>query len=368
MERKIPNPRINPKIETTESMGVFICVLIIVLMAFFDYANMSNLFATLGADTKHSLLSFFRMGGNNSPVIINEKNTYAIMMVLLLEGAPFFLGKAQTSLMNKERADIKRKYDWFELWFSLSAFLVAYAMTVWFRVQSIKISGGFAVLSDVSKQEYIRQQIIMQSGLILSPFATSILAYVASLFISRNSETRQLGKKLNRTYKQMLEFDVHSRNLLAEYDDARQSLWLSVTADKKGDMPMSSVLFRKECYTRIHSKIVQNVVHQYPDEFNRYNKKIEEFLEQCLCKMKEKSDIEDRSEIESITLKDFITDYDNKAISTHKYGQGGATESDKGGTEAWRYEACGEYKKDNLLNLLDDAVVVAQYRASAITK
>lgn len=192
----------------------------------------------------------------------------------------------------------------------------------------------------------------MQFGLLISPILTSLLALVASLVAFRSESAEELENKINRLHIKFLNEQSKFHDIVNKNDDARTALWSSLTSNQNGKIPTRFDDFRKECFDRIRAKLIENVIVQYPGQISRFNAEVEGLLESYISQMSSIAGMDDSYEIRTITPERLFKSYDQFRI------QEGNT------IEAWSYTIAGKELEKEMKKVLDNAVVVAQFKTA----
>lgn len=141
-------------------------------------------------------------------------------------------------------------------------------------------------------------------------------------------------------------------DILNKNDDARTSLWSSLATRQSGPMPKKFEEYRKQCFERIRAKLIENVIIQFPTQVERFNVEIEGLLETFINQMSYASSTNDAYEIRTITPEKLFREYDLLRIEDGKK------------SDAWSYGIAGETLEKELKDILDNAVVVAQFKTA----
>lgn len=324
---------------------------LILLLAFFDYAAMKNLFTNLQVSDNPLFIGGIVNNGvaQNFRGYISEVNVYPLMMVILLEGIPYFLGMEVSIILDKTsyRTNSK-KFAQVGAIIALVALIGTFALVIIMRLLVIDLEVGFPKFLGGSAE--VTPSFIVQFGLLFTPILTSLLAFVASLATFKSESAEELERKIDHLHKKFLNEQSKFYDILNRNDDARTALWTSLTSDQSGKMPSRFDDFRKECFDRIRRKLVENVIFQYPGQISRFNTEIEGILESYINQMSDAKETNVPYEILSITTENLFKQYD--------YLQ----KAEKNDIDAWNYTVAGEALEEELKQVLDNAVVVAQFK------
>ena len=326
---------------------------LILMFAFFDYAAMRNLFVMLNvSDTP------LFPGGSIDPNTflpsnmlgyISEVNVYPMMMVLLLEGIPYFLGLEISTIFDNTIYKVNNKI------FAIIGSIISgisligtFTLVIVMRLLVIQLNGGFPSFSGGNTE--LSETFIVQLGLLNTPILTSLLAFVASLVAFRSESAEELEKKIDRLHIKFLNEQSKFYDILNKNDDARTALWSSLTSNQNGKIPTRFDDFRKECFDRIRAKLIENVIIQYPGQISRFNAEVEGLLEFYINQMSSIAAMDDSYEIRAITSERLFKSYDQFRI------QEGNT------IDAWSYKIAGKELEKEMKKVLDNAVIVAQFK------
>lgn len=321
-------------------------VAIVLLLAFFDFLAMYNLFTELDlADT-------LWIGGQSYN--ISEIIIYSLMMTILLEGNPFFLGMEVSVLTDKTRYKVNDKINAIiGFIISLAGLLLSFALVMMIRYFLIIDNGGmdaFFKTHNYGGSEDSNITFIAQFCLFWSPILTSMLAFVASLVAFKSESAEKLEQRIEKQHKKFLNAQSEFLYTLNKNDDAKTALWTSLNDRQNGRIPSNFDDFRKECFDRIRAKLIENCIIQYPGQISEFNKKIESTLTGYIEQMSKKTTVP--LEIQGIRLEDVIKEYDR---SQEKCGRA---------IDAWSYNIAGDELEKELMKLLDNAVIVAQFKTA----
>ena len=328
--------------------------LLILVLAFFDFAAMKNLFINLQVSDAPlfigGIVNFNTGIPENFRGYISETNVYPLMMVVLLEGIPYFLGLEIASALDKTTYKVNRKnFAIIGAIVGAIAMIGAFALVILMRLFVISLEGGFPAL--LGGQGELSTKFIVQFGLLFSPIITSLLAFVASLAAFKSESADELEKKIDHLHVKYLNEQSKFHDIINKNDDARTALWTSLSAKENGKMPTKFEDFRKECFDRIRAKLIENVIIQYPGQVTRFNSEIEGLLESFIKQMADVKETNVPFEILSITTDELFKAYDESVC-----------QNEKTPLDAWNYSVAGEEMEKELKKVLDNAIVVAQFK------
>ncbi len=328
---------------------------LILVLSFFDFAAMKNLFTGLGVSDNPLF-----WGGKLDPDTylptnflgyISEVNVYPVMMVLLLEGIPYFLGLQISVLLdNTSYKAGSKKYAAIGSVVSGLGLIGTFALVCTMRILLIVFNGGFPSPSEGNAE--LSKKFIVQIALLISPILTSMLAFVASLAAFKSESAEELERKINHLHIKFLNEQSKFHDLLNKNGDAKNALWSSLTSNQSGKVPARFDDFRKECFERIRAKLIENVIIQYPGQISRFNAEMEGLLESFIEQMSGTEATNDSYEIRAITPERLFKNYDQFRMQ-----EGNAI-------DAWSYAVAGKQLEEEMKKVLDNAVVVAQFKTA----
>lgn len=329
-------------------------ILLIFVLAFFDFAAMKNLFINLQVSDSPlfigGIVNFNTGVPENLRGYISETNVYPLMMVVLLEGIPYFLGLEIAAALDKTTYKVNsQNFAKIGVVVGFIAMLGAFALVISMRLFVISLEGGFP--QALGGQGELSTKFIVQFGLLFSPIITSLLAFVASLAAFKSESADELEKKIDHLHVKFLNEQSKFHDIMSRNDDARTALWTSLSAKENGKMPVKFEDFRKECFDRIRAKLIENVIIQYPGQVTRFNSEIEGLLESFIQQMGDTKETNVPFEILSITTDDLFKAYDQSIC-----------QNEKTPIDAWNYSVAGDDMERELKKVLDNAIVVAQFK------
>lgn len=319
-----------------------IAVLFIIAMAIADFLSMDNLFTSL------DLRDTFYIGGREIK-FLSETTVYSLTLAVLLEGNPAFMGYVASLMADKtqhKRNDEMNAKVGFII--SLVGFFFTLVLVCSLRYLLIYNNGGFRTFfdehtygGDISNNG----KFIAQIYLLIAPVLTSLLSFVASWTAFRSEQVASLERKLDALHNKYLVEQSRFLDIKHRNDDACNALWssLAVSDEKPSDLNT----FRRECFKRIRNKLICNCSAVFPDQVERYNKEVECLLNDFIKQMGRKTtDIP--QDIQSLTIDSIIKEHDKDCEPR----------------DAWSYVRAGSKLEEELKRVLDNAVVVAQFKTA----
>lgn len=341
-------------------------IIFIALLIFIDYVSLFNLFASLDISTDFMFqsnnavfasgsLSFSELSQASSswPAIftLSQTTIFSLALAVLLEGNPVLIGIFGSSLVDKTRYNVNDKANAkFGFWISLIGSFATVALMVMLRVFQMESNGGAAAF--FGKKNYggsleNNTQFIAHVCLMILPILTSAFAFAISWVAFRNDSAQKLERKIDKRYRQYLVLQSEFLDTVNRTDDAMFVLWSSLSAHEK--MPEKLEDFRKECTDRIRSKLIDNCIRSFPDQVERYNLAVINLLQEFVNDMSARTTSIPR-DIQSIdVVRDIVDKHDQNVKNTNP-------------SNAWDYSISGPYLERELKEMLDNAVVVAQYK------
>lgn len=327
-----------------KKIKIFAFVLIAGL-AFADFLAMSNLFAELDLSDK------FRLGHFSSS-LLSESVIYSVTFSILLEGNPLFLGIAASLLADKTKYKVNDKANAI-IGFSISlvALIITFALVIVLRIMLIQQKGGVTAFKNgtFGGSDDSNGSFIAQIYLIVAPVLTSMLAFVASWTAFRSEQIEKLKHRLDKLHNKFLIRQSKFLDEIHRNDDARMVLWRSLT--ENDPLPMTLNDFRENCFVRIQAKLLKNSTDAFPDQVRRYNAEITSLLQSFIVTLAANTTTTPR-DIENMKIDDIIKAYDKQKQDSN----------DK--EDAWDYSICGDALTNRLKTILDNAVVVAQFKTT----
>lgn len=333
--------------------GKIIAFIIILTLSICDLAAMKNLFLKLDVSDTPLII-----GGKLDPETfepvnllgyVNETNVYPLIMVLLLEGIPYFLGIEISTALDKTTYKVNNKlFATIGSIVSGVGIFLTFVLVIFLRLMVIEKEGGFPEY--LGGEGPVTDAFIVQFCLLFTPVLTSILAFVASLSAFKSESAEKLEKKIDKLHIKFLQKQTMFHDTVNRNNDARTALWTSLTTNQSGPIPRRFDDFRKACFERIRSKLIENIIIQYPTQISRYNSEIESTLRELIHQISCEAEETDSYEIRTITPESLIEEYDKIQV-------------DNGNSvDAWMYSIAGSELEKELKKIIDNAVIVAQYK------
>lgn len=338
--------------------------LLILGLAFADFLTMLNMFTMMGLQDNLLIMREFPLTENG--LRVSEPIIYSILAVLLLEGSPFLMGITLWSIVdcgNYRSNDKLNAGIGFVI--SLICLVVTLYVVISMRLLIIEKNGGRdayldgcygavekTLLDDPSELENNQsknKQYVAHRFLVFSPALTSLLALGLSWTFFRSEKVETLRREVDKCHARFLDAKRQFLDAIYKCDDTKRAMWTALSVSK--EMPTDYDIFKKECFFRIRAKLMQNCIIQYPQLIARYNAEIEGELMHYLTEMAGKSTIPD--DIMDIALEDVLKEYNENQKNTNKCA------------DAWSYELAGPDMEEKLTKVINNAVVISQYKTSA---
>ncbi len=310
-------------------------VVLVLILGGFDFLSMNNLFLSLDlADTLFI--------GQHEYTGISEAMIYSFMMVMFLEGNPFFLGMMLANMTDKTAYKTNdRMIAKIGFWIAMAGLILTFVIAMCMRYFLIAQSGGFDAFfctQTYGGSEDTNMQFIAQFFLLWSPILTSMLAFVASFVAFRNDSADKLAAEIERLQAKYLNLDRVFKSRLGRLDDLKYELWASVNQSPSARMPERQDTFRKECIGMIRKKVTANSIDQFPQQVSRFNSEIESALEGYMKQLCEASIIP--REKWNLSTEDVLNRYDEAKVQAGRPA------------DAWSYRVAGEEMRDELRRAL----------------
>lgn len=330
-------------------------VLLILALTGADVFAMNDLFTSLDID-------------------VTSVMVFSFTFALCLEGLPTFLGASLSKL--KDQTNYKKneyKNAQIGFWGGLIGFLCAFALVVALRVLIMTKSGGYTAYLDgsygVGASEYYgetSQLFIKDLFLTISPLLTSILAGLTSWIVFPSDIHSRLEKELDKMQADYIEKQSKFNVSYDKLEVVRMTIWKDVS-NNNSDMPSSINIFRKECYARIRNLITRDCIEKFPVQIEQFNKYIKDDL---LFYRDEMASIAADSGVDfsDINIETLIKKRDARILDKinvpEKNKNGKKFERYLDESDCWDYGLARSVLINNLKKLLNNAIVVAQYKST----
>lgn len=316
--------------------------LLIIGMTCSDFLTMHNMFLDLDLHTEMDLFGF-------ESLPISEPIVFAATCAILLEGLPTFMGIAATlsSDKTKYKSNDKVNAKW-GLWIALGALLLTFALVMFMRWLLITQNGGWKAFKSESLfyggDEDSNSQFIAHIYLLCLPILTSALAFVASWTAFRSEKKDQFEKRIAKLHRKYLRLQSDYLDTLYQCDNAVTSLWTSLAVNDR--IPKDIDTFRKACFEKIRSTLIDNCIIEYPALVERYDAAVCVQLRSYIERMAAMTQIP--TDISELVLTDLLSEYDD------------TIEKD---IDKWSFDKAQKSLEEELKKVLNNAVVVAQYNS-----
>lgn len=307
------------------------CIVLMAGLISCDYISLMNMFKLMRFDAE-------------------ERPIFAFAFALFLEGFPFVLGIVLPKVRDPIQA-IEGKKDDYKLIARICTvcMLISFALAVGLRylfVTAPARGGWEAYMNEQFMRNPNKNDVFLgQLFLFCSPILTSILALVVSWVAFGSNNLDDLATQLRKHQERFNWYEQAYGEYKHCYQDARNSLWITV-GHKADDEPLENFEeFRLDCHAKIHDMIIGNCMDAYPSLLKRYNERIEAALSGYVQELADYSTIPHL--ITRITVQDIIREY-NKTV--------------KEPVDNWNYEVCEQQMAGDLESMLSKSVIVAQFK------
>lgn len=346
------------------ALSKLIPAVLILGLAFADFLTMLNMFTMMGLQDNLLIMRKFFLTGNE--LRISEPIIYSILAALLLEGSPFLLGITFWNMKDhgnyRLNDKLNAKNGFYISLFCLSITLITVVVMRFLIIQKnggykAYLGGYYGAVEKISPDDLLKleadlptnRQFVAHCFLIVSPVLTSLLALGLSWTFFRNEKAETLRREVDKCHAQFLDAKRQFLDAIYKCDDMKRAMWTALSVSK--EMPTDYDIFKKECFFRIRAKLMQNCIIQYQQQIARYNAEIEGELMHYLTEMAGKSTIP--ADILDIDLEDILKKYDEDQKNANKCA------------DAWSYELAGSDMEEKLTKVINNAVVISQYKTSA---
>ena len=336
-----------------------LAALFILALAATDFLTMMNYFGSAEFDVPDSdLLSF------------------TIAFAFCLEGLPTLMGISLSNWKNKSSYKQNDKSNAVVgFWICVIGIVAAFAFVIILRFLLIKKQGGF---TEFYKPITNYQQLPIDLFLMFLPILTSILAFATSWTAFKVDDEKTLEEKVEKLRNDYLKKQEAYQTGFQDLQQARSELWTllseymvmpklkllpdnaeelyesEITAEifvTKPKMPTILEVFKRECLMRIRAKLIEDCIATYPNQVARYNEEVENAFEKYKIQISSHTTLDE--EIIDIDINEIFEAFD-KSIESDK----------KKNTCQWNYEKAKEHLETELKQLIDNAVIVKQTKAT----
>lgn len=218
-------------------------------------------------------------------------------------------------------------------WASLIGYLLFYSIMVFLRV-----------CIEMGKVQKAESDFVKNWALSISPLGTSLLAFGLSWLYFRTEMVAVQVKIVSRLEEDYSKKLAVFRDSLYKLQDARVALWTEVTEHKT--LPQKLRVFRDEIFKRTKAKIIEDCITDFPNQIERFNQTIESELDAVIQDMKLRSTVP--TDIGRIKVSEIVSEYSDTQMST---------------ASKWRYDECKNELEGEFINLINNAIQVAQLKA-----
>ena len=273
---------------------------------------------------------------------VTDAMVYAGISAIILEILPSYMGLVLGKRRDKARYE-KNLAGGFSITLALFVTMALIALVAYLRYswvsEQIRLGniGGRRGNEDVYKHMFLA----------VLPALTSIAAFLISWFMLR---TKSLEDKYQEVCRLQEEFFSRQADFRVAYNrcmEARTTVWTSICDYNVEPMPEGMEAFRRDCFTRIRGKLVDDCLVTYPTQIERYSMDVESKLQEYLLIISKHSTLPHT--ITSISLEELIRDHDDNTRDP---------------ADRWDYNESGPDLEAELRRTIDNAVVVAQYKSA----
>lgn len=302
--------------------GYWGALIIVILLALCDVYAVNDMFITLNMTRRDSMI-------------------LSIMAAMIMEGLPTYMGMAIAKLRDKGRYE-ENVPGWFSIAFAFVVMAAAWFLVGWLRAQMLAYQEAAGLFDGRRSADKFGP-----TFLIYSPVLTSLGALLISWFAMRGSA---LSDKQRETYRAQERFLAAEEAFHEAYNrcmEARATVWTSVADTDETEMPAGFEAFRRECFSRLRNKLVDNCLTTYPTQIERYTADVGAKLEGYLLEIANRSTLP--QQITAISLEALLRKHDEEA---------------KDKADCWDYNLSGPDLENELRRSIDAAVIVSQYKTA----
>ncbi len=286
----------------------------------------------------YPLRDFFRDGAGFKR---EDAKLYSLVMALVLEGIPFYMGLANSERMDKN-CYVKNDHIVNEVGLRISKFIMGFAIILAMGLRLAYIL--YQLTSGVLDMEEAMLDTMGQAFLVVSPALTSLTAYTASWFAFRSNYLKKCENERDKAKREYQYWNTKFQIARSQCIESRSSLAASLGID----VPATDFdEFRQECFARIRAKLTDNCIVAYPTQVERFSSEVEKALAEYILEMSKHTTTP--HEILRIKVSDIIEKYENM---TKNYA------------DSWDYDMAGPDLERELRRTLDTAVVTAQFKTA----
>jgi len=302
-------------------VGKILASFIILLLAIIDFFTLFVSFADALPSLEYSELIFF-----------------CGAIVVCLEGLPLYLGIALCE--HRDEKSIVKKDKKVSLTILILGTIVVIGMfilVIWQRL-SVPMIGATAkdkLAGNINPLQYI---------IAFLPVFNSVIVFIAAWIGLASDVLEKQEKKVDFLYRKYEQYNNAFQVALGELRNARVSLWTALDATAK--VPKKLHEFYKKIYNKARSKLIEDSLIVYDTQLEIFNLAVKEELGVIIHEMAERSTIP--RAIEDVKLDDVIREYD------------ALQEANDRPEDIWSHNKSIETLKNELRQVLDNAVIVAQ--------
>lgn len=268
---------------------------------------------------------------------------FALISAIILEMLPSYMGLVLGKRLDKARYQ-KNLSGWPSV---IIAFLVTTALIFFLAFLRYKWVEEQMRLGNIGGRRG-NEDLYKHMFLGVLPALTSITAFLISWFVLRTRSLEDKYEEVRRLQEEFYDRQADFRLAHSRCMEARTTVWVSICDSHECQMPEGMEAFRRECFTRIRAKLVDDCLITFPTQIERYSMDVESKLQQYLMLISKHSTLPHT--ITGISLAELIRKYDENDT--------------RDPADCWDYNKSGPDLEAELRRTIDNAVVVAQYKSA----
>lgn len=268
----------------------------------------------------------------------DEQKVFALTLAICLETLPFFAGNAASQKWDITAYSQNSKFNAsVGFWVGIIGFVLTYLVSIGMRLLVLFVN-------DYPSTE-LGQYFAKNLFVMCSPFLTSLLSFLTSWIVFRSDSDAALYAKLRESHDEYLALQSDFMGTLYCLNDSRIALWSSLAVGE--EMPEQFTAYRKSCFDKIRSKLLNNAAKAFPQELEQYQSCVETELVKCIERLNQLSG--SPTGFDGLNL-DSVIDYHDQKASTN--------------INTWKLETSKDSLNARLREMMDNSVIVAQYKST----